>query len=170
MRGKVVGVFGIFLKTKRKRFGNVAEFVAAQNVTVAFRPDEIIAVIDAGKGDFRQEGRSGLLGVLDLVMQVESVVKIGAGRNVINKGQGGRLDVACDSFGVAAVRLVFHFTVIGSVFQEAHVVAFGEKKKPPFAVCACIEKYVVGQNAGIVACGGRARFGGRLYGGEGICV
>lgn len=51
--GKVVGVFSVFFVGERGGFWNVAEGVAAKDVTIGFAAKVKIAVVCAGDGDLR---------------------------------------------------------------------------------------------------------------------
>ena len=73
--------------------------------------------------------------------------------------------------------MVFDFTIIGTVFDKADVVAFGKQEKTAPSFGGGVEKYVVRQNAGVIACDGNDCFCGGLDGGgnfyrvkKGVCA
>ena len=128
MRGEVVGVFGIFFVGEPGGLGNVAEGIAAENVTIRFRADAIIAVIGAGNGDLIEEGGIVQL-VVYVVVHVKDVIQIRTYGNVIDGDQVVGAGVADDFFGERVVVKVFDLAEIRLIIEYFNVIGFRKEEE-----------------------------------------
>lgn len=155
MRREIFFILGVFGKGKPVGFWNIPKLVSAEHVAIELRTHAVVAVIDAGDGDFRQKRGIAKLAAIDRIGDVEEPVEIGAGRQVFDEGQFFCLCIADDPPCVSLVALIFHFAIIKAIFNQTHVIALGQEKQAFSFVGGGIEKYLVGKYAGVISRAGQ---------------